>query len=382
MSVKEAWKLCKFPAIVRHIICKKRLIAHPRSVQAELSTLQRLESSEVRHSKDWKDSFAKLICEDARFVELANSFFGVSLNRISSRNACGNLQKVTLLCVVKDDLARMRKLLDWYRGLGVCQFAVIDDHSSDGTREFLIEQPDVDVFSSDAAYTTTIRQAWLARLIDYYGFGRWYLIVDSDELLSYEGCESEDIDTLVSKLTASGAKSGRALLLDMYGRGRLFDSKDFDEQDPYKGVDFFDPGALRIIERMRYFGVAGGMRSRLFDQMPTLTKHPLFYAEAGFVPHHSHYSFPYEWNDDAIYIGVLRHFKFLSIDRKKYAERATLGNFYGGSAEYKGYERGVENKELRAYDGDLSVRYVDSSSLNLIELPEGFDNRDSIKRRV
>lgn len=382
MNVKMAWKLRKYPATVRNLICKRRLISHPRETYLDLAELQRLASDEVHHPEVWKASLTKLICEDARFTDLAKTFFSLSMNLVSDRKVCTNPQKVTLLCVVKDDFARMRSLLNWYRGLGICQFAVIDDCSSDGTREYLIGQPDVDVFTSDVAYTTTTRQAWLARLVDFYGFRRWYLIVDSDELLSYDGCESKDIETLVAELAAAGAKSGRAILLDMYGEDRLFGVDDFDEYDPYKGLDYFDPDTIWIIERMRYFGIAGGMRSRVFGQAPTLTKHPLFYAEAGFVPHHSHYSFPYEWNDNSLYIGALRHFKFLPVDRNKYAERAASGNFYGGSAEYKGYERGSENGKLVAYDEGSSVRYVDSSSLGLIQLPEGFDNRKSAKPEV
>lgn len=360
---------------------RKRQILHPYATIRAMRRVSANSCPGIRGGSGWKRSLSSLVREDSRYDELGEVFFGASLEPLFSNSACVDPSRLTLMCVVKNDLARMRVLLAWYRSLGVRQFAVLDDGSTDGTREFLLTQSDVDVFTSDVSYTTMTRQAWLARLVDFYGFGRWYLAVDSDELLTYEGCEEKDIDELIAELEAAGAKSGRAILLDMYGRGSLYDPEGFDEANPYAGIEYFDPDGIKVIERMRYFGVAGGMRARVFGQMPTLTKHPLFFAEPGFVPCHSHYSYPYEYNDGAVYIGVLRHYKFLPTDRSKYAERAAAGTFCGGSVEYKGYEKASSEDAVTPYVDGLSCRYVDSSSLSLLQLPEGFDNRADIAGR-
>ncbi|HET7203455.1 MAG TPA: glycosyltransferase family 2 protein, partial [Steroidobacteraceae bacterium] len=45
--------------------------------------------------------------------------------------------RATAFAVVKDEMYNLRSFLDHHRRLGVDQFIVLDDRSSDGTREWL-----------------------------------------------------------------------------------------------------------------------------------------------------------------------------------------------------------------------------------------------------
>ena len=46
----------------------------------------------------------------------------------------------------------IRSFLDHHRKLGVDQFIIVDDRSTDGTREWLVAQPDCLVMESPFAY--------------------------------------------------------------------------------------------------------------------------------------------------------------------------------------------------------------------------------------
>jgi hypothetical protein len=59
---------------------------------------------------------------------------------------------VTAFSIVKNEMFYMPSFLDHHRRLGVQQFLILDDRSSDGTREYLAEQPDCVVVESDLTF--------------------------------------------------------------------------------------------------------------------------------------------------------------------------------------------------------------------------------------
>jgi len=56
--------------------------------------------------------------------------------------------RATAFAIVKNESYYMRSFLDHHRKLGVDQFIILDDRSSDGTRELLVSQPDCLVLES------------------------------------------------------------------------------------------------------------------------------------------------------------------------------------------------------------------------------------------
>ena len=75
---------------------------------------------------------------------------------------------VVLICVVKDDLVRIRKFMDHYHKLGVTHFVFVDNESTDGTYEFLLEQEDCDVYECNQTYSSLRRVVWINKLISVY----------------------------------------------------------------------------------------------------------------------------------------------------------------------------------------------------------------------
>ncbi len=58
-----------------------------------------------------------------------------------------NKEKVTLFSIFKDEIFFCKSFFDHYRSIGVEQFLILDDRSTDGTERFLRDQPDCVVLS-------------------------------------------------------------------------------------------------------------------------------------------------------------------------------------------------------------------------------------------
>jgi hypothetical protein len=83
---------------------------------------------------------------------------------------------------VRDEMLRLPTTLDHYRKIGVGRFLVVDNGSADGTKEFLLDQPDCHVFVTHNSYSEAgYGIEWQHCLLDEYGTNHWCLVVDADE---------------------------------------------------------------------------------------------------------------------------------------------------------------------------------------------------------
>lgn len=104
--------------------------------------------------------------------------------------------KANAFAVVKDEQFYIRSFLDHHRRIGVEQFVILDDHSTDGTRELLASQPDCVVVESPYTYGQEIDLpgptgerrlragiAFKTLLPRKYLTGRYAVCLDADEYL-------------------------------------------------------------------------------------------------------------------------------------------------------------------------------------------------------
>lgn len=61
-------------------------------------------------------------------------------------------ERITLFSIVRDEIFFIEAFFRHYRALGVEQFVILDDGSTDGTLEFLFDQPDCVVLGTDLPY--------------------------------------------------------------------------------------------------------------------------------------------------------------------------------------------------------------------------------------
>lgn len=139
----------------------------------------------------------------------------VAVERIDSRPlpAAGHEIRATL--IVRNEIVRLPRVLDYHRALGVDRFLIVDDASDDGTREYLLEQSDVHVFSGAGRFATQ-KSTWRANLLSDHCQEIWTLNIDADELFRYPGMEDLSLRDFCSFLDREHADGLFAPMVDMY----------------------------------------------------------------------------------------------------------------------------------------------------------------------
>ncbi len=114
-----------------------------------------------------------------------------TLNRIDTRLIADDPDEIRAFMVVRNEIARLPQNLCHHRNIGVARFFIVDNGSTDGSREYLLTQPDCHVFTTLNSFSeSNCGVNWLNTIIDKYGTNRWCLIVDADEWFVYPGYES------------------------------------------------------------------------------------------------------------------------------------------------------------------------------------------------
>jgi hypothetical protein len=304
---------------------------------------------EIPNAKIWLRNFRKraLNSVGSSVFPMFKEFIKADIFIVRKINFKTN-KNIIAICVIRNDLEKLKKFLEHHRKLGIKQFAFLDDHSSDGTKEFLLAQDDVELFESSDSFFTERKEAWINRILAYYGFNRWYAVLDSDELLVYDDCEEYKIDEFVALMEKGNITAASGKMIDMYF---------------HNGTEYFDKIGYFDGEYTRFMpNPTGGMRYRVFKMQMYLGKTPLFFLDSKII-YHIHCLFPFEKNFQKKDVLALLHYKFLEGDLEKYKERASNESMYNGSEEYKQYIEKINSGDLSFYDENVSEKFVSSNTL-------------------
>lgn len=299
------------------------------------------------------------------------------------RNHTANIRPddILLFSTFRNEEVRLPFFLEYYRKLGVTQFLMVDNDSTDGGGDYLAQQPDVSLWHTTGSYKRArFGVDWLNWLQRKYGHGHWCLVVDPDEFLVYPFCDTRPLQALTDWLDASSIKSFGAMLVDMYPKGPMGQTPYTRGQDPLDIACWFDSGNLSISKNHRFgnLWIQGGPRARMFfpdapERAPALNKIPLVKWDRRYTYASStHMLLPRglnlvydEWGGEKA-SGALLHTKFLDTFSAKAEEELERGQHYAASHEYKAYAASLSK------DPDLwckwSEKYINWRQLEILGL--------------
>ena len=319
----------------------------------------------------WKEAMLKMLKEyclagyNFRIRQVIYSFAKSKIEIVRKTVTENRIDIPIVVLCIKNDLQRIQILVDHYRKLGVQKFAFLDNDSNDGTFEWLLEQKDIDLFRCYERYQTAVKEGWINRIVSHYGFNRWFIVTDSDELMVYQGMECHPLSDLTKWMSQKGYKRLEGLTLDTYAAGKLFGESNNIRRD-YRWIDadsYTEQTIVAGVHKVKRF--VGGPRYRLMKSSISLSKYPLVYWEKGTISDNAHFQFPHNLiNESPCCAGIL-HYKFIDKDLEAFEKRAQKDSgFSAGGANYKLYMDFVKNK------GGIGFMYEGSLEFNSSEVLE------------
>ena len=169
--------------------------------------------------------------------------------------------------LVRNEIRRLPATLAHHRRLGVHRFFVIDNASSDGTREFLLGEPDVHVYETNRSYAAARNGIdWVRLLLHVHGENRWCLLIDADEHFVYPDWETVALPEFCRRLERQRLNCLATTFVDLYADRPVLETH-LDESQPLTEVcRYFDSDGYYNIPRSgsRQPRIFGGPRARLF----------------------------------------------------------------------------------------------------------------------
>jgi hypothetical protein len=287
---------------------------------------------------------------------------------------------VPVISIVHNGARWLRDFIRHYRAIGVRRFIMVDHCSTDETSEFLLTQPDVDLYRTEASYSHAAGgQMWATGLARKFAMGRWALRVDADELLVYDGMDQYGLSELAALIERRGETRLYAPMIDMYPRGPILDEGLDPDAKLIDVAPYFDPffsGGYTYYERSQIMGCAtllNHRRSRVFsgaafqneDGTPikfTMAKFPLSKWNNKTAYCLIHFPHPLDENPSH-QLAALLHFKFLGNFHKYTRSVAELGQAWNGGRDWADYADTVERRpklslyhtDSRFYEGPRSL---------------------------
>lgn len=165
----------------------------------------------------------------------------MNLQRVNERPVTAPPGEVPVLCLARNERPLIAHFMRHYRACGVKNFVFVDNGSTDGTREYLLEQDDCCVFSTDDSFrAANYGIDWINALIDEYFPDRWVLHLDCDEHLIYPNFETRSLDAFCQDLDQEEADTVFGIQVDMYCNGDMAQMTYGDDDTLSDVMPFFD----------------------------------------------------------------------------------------------------------------------------------------------
>jgi hypothetical protein len=306
--------------------------------------------------------------EREEFEDFSRRAFDSHLRPIRSR---GRLApgEIGLICVLRNEAARLPLFFDHYRRLGVSRFFMIDNNSHDGSRDLLLAEPVADIFHAAAPFAEGQDGLyWAHAVARHFGEGNWLLRPDADELFVYDGMEEHDLRDLAAWLERHGMDRVFAPLIDLYPSSAGGRSTQALEQQ-VRSDSWFDNDGYTLTRWPQGWRLIGGPRHRLFhrqDAQPLMMwKYPFFRMRPDTLVYDDHWLWPHDTVTSGA-LGALVHLKLLSgvfepegsdfntnrFSTEQLVQKPETVMFYEDSKRYRGPRSLIHNGMLMPIDWD------------------------------
>lgn len=294
-------------------------------------------------------------------------FNGNQLELLSDETVLKKLQKETfsVVCMVFNEISILKHFLEYYRSLGIKCFIFVDNLSTDGTREYLLQQSDVILYSTDTEFKASHYGVdWQQAILTAHCLNKWVLLADADEFIVYPECEDKPIQEYVAAVEQKGFDAVSLYMVDMYPKGSLA-AANLDQQNPFECCPYFDKEPLiprgcasgvfsndrRVVgSQLRHRLIEGSKASEYTAQKYALLKfRPWMHLSEGLhdvsdiVPDEQHLAFA--------------HFKYHAAFQEKVRLEVSRGQHYDNAKEYKKYQLLLKEQAGDFYSDSLSEKY-------------------------
>jgi len=277
-------------------------------------------------------------------------------------------EPIAVVSVMRNEMIMLPHFLGHYRAMGVRAFIVVDNCSDDGTREYLLKQPDVVLYSADTEYRhSNYGVSWQQAVLGNLCLGKWVLLADADELLVFEGCEHREIAEFIAEVEAGGADAVRTDMIDMYPYDDLSNA-DFKRESPFNAAPWFDEKALipwhlgsgmfnngpAFVNHLRHRMLCTNPHDFVAGKIALFRHQPWVRLSQGvhYAANQTVSSFP-AW---------FAHFKYHSAFKDKVLTEIRRGQHFNNASEYRRYVAMLAEGRGGFGKKGVSVHYDSSSS--------------------
>lgn len=330
----------------------------------QLEAMDRLTVSQLYPRKIWPTFAPVKLGYESNLLELVSS---------EEKLETLNKEDVAVVACVRNEKFMLPEFLAHYRKLGVKAFLISDNTSDDGTLEYLLEQPDVAVFSVDSSYNNSqYGVTWQMAILANLRVGRWSLVADADELLVYKGWEKTSLPKLLASKQFNDVDAVRLYMLDMYPKGEL-SKVTLESGDPFSEADQVDKEPfLRNMAARGPFSDSKTVTSALRHRLLPDSKPELFTAQKYALLKYKPWMRP---SAGLHYVADLKvaememifaHFKYNAQFRAKAEAEVARGQHFNDAEEYRKYLALVSEGREVVYDPKVSVHWRDCAEVKRI----------------
>lgn len=243
-------------------------------------------------------------------IEISNDYFSKLLEGLNTKNLIQKTSSnfdnsIILICFYHNFEKFAKKWINHYINIGIKNFVLVDNNSEDNSTKILKEYQNklnISFWQINEKYDYQKMCGLKQQILEHYGVGNQYLIVDDSELFIYENYEHISLENFLKKEKQKFIKS---LVLEVYPDKQLYESQT-------ENFKFVDKGTYKVTTSVPYKQrFYGGPSFRILNINKSMQKIPFISYTGNEVLINNHYYYPWNVNEKSKTSSYILDYKFL-----------------------------------------------------------------------